>query len=93
MTKPIPASYPPAGRLTFQSGATIYWAICWGGASYTGSTTGNATNDDDGTFVGDAVLESLAADILRLAGESFSGLRLHPSLRHFLRLGDLFWRP
>ena len=27
-----------------------YWRLSWGGASYTGPTTGNITNDNDGDF-------------------------------------------
>ncbi|MCB1554754.1 MAG: hypothetical protein KDJ14_13180 [Xanthomonadales bacterium] len=50
MTALIPAGYLPAGRLTFQNGSTIYWSLCWGGAGYTGSTTGSMTNDTDGEF-------------------------------------------
>lgn len=48
----IPASYLPAGSLTFEtaSGSTIYWRVSWGGAGYTGSTSGSPTNDDDGDF-------------------------------------------
>lgn len=51
MTNLIPASYLAAGRLTFEdSFGTIYWSLSWGGASYTGSTTGNTINDADGDF-------------------------------------------
>ncbi|MCH7595517.1 MAG: PQQ-dependent sugar dehydrogenase [Planctomycetes bacterium] len=52
MTNLIPASYLAAGSLTFEtdSGGIIYWRLSWGGASYTGSTTGSITNDDDGDF-------------------------------------------
>jgi len=51
LTNVIPASYLPAGRLTFESNAgTIYWSLSWGGAAYTGSTTGDLTNDADGIF-------------------------------------------
>ena len=47
----IPASYLPAGRLTFEdNGGTIYWSLSWGGAAYTGSTTGSPLNDADGTY-------------------------------------------
>jgi hypothetical protein len=50
-TNVIPASYLPAGRLTFEDdGATIYWSLSWGGAAYTGSTAGSALNDDNGTY-------------------------------------------
>lgn len=51
MTNPIPQSYLAAGRLVFEDGfGTIYWSLSWGGAAYTGSTTGNVTNDADGNF-------------------------------------------
>lgn len=46
----IPASYLAAGSLTFEvdSGAQVYWRLCWGGAGYTGSTAVVAFNDADG---------------------------------------------
>lgn len=49
---PIPASYLAAGSITFEnnSGAIIYWRLSWGGASYTGSNSGDLTNDADGNF-------------------------------------------
>jgi hypothetical protein len=48
---PIPADYLPAGSLTFEDDFdTIYWRLSWGGASYSGSTTGDSTNDDDPGF-------------------------------------------
>lgn len=52
MTNLIPSSYLAAGRLTFESpgGTIIYWSLSWGGAAYTGSTTGALTNDGDGIF-------------------------------------------
>jgi len=50
MTSLIPVAYLPAGRLTFEIGGIIYWSLCWGGAGYTGSTTGSTTNDADGNF-------------------------------------------
>jgi hypothetical protein len=51
LTNPIPDSYIPAGSLTFESDfGTIYWRVSWGGASYTGATTGSTTNDTDGNF-------------------------------------------
>lgn len=50
MTNPIPASYLPAGRVTFESGTSIYWSVSWGGTNYTGSNTGLTTNDSDGDF-------------------------------------------
>ncbi len=51
LTTAIPESYLPAGRLTFEApGGEIYWSLAWGGAAYTGPTTGEIDNDDDGDF-------------------------------------------
>ena len=51
LTNPIPASYLAAGSLTFEDKfGTIYWRLSWGGAAYTGPTTGSITNDADGNF-------------------------------------------
>jgi len=51
MTNLIPASYLTAGRITFEDNfGTIYWMVCFGGAGYTGPTTGSFTNDADGNF-------------------------------------------
>jgi hypothetical protein len=52
MTNLIPSSYFAAGSLTFQNKITgeILWRLSWGGASYTGPTTGSTTNDADGEF-------------------------------------------
>ena len=48
---PIPASYLAAGQLRFMDDfSTIYWSLSWGGAGYTGSTTGSMTNDSNGIF-------------------------------------------
>jgi hypothetical protein len=53
----IPSSYLTAGRLTFEADGgtvstpgTIYWSLSWGGAGYTGSNTGDFTNDSNGNF-------------------------------------------
>ena len=48
----IPNSYFAAGSLTFENsaGTIVYWRLSWGGASYTGATTGALTNDADGEF-------------------------------------------
>ena len=47
----IPDSYLAAGSLTYESDlGTIYWRLSWGGAGYTGPTTGALTNDSDGNF-------------------------------------------
>jgi len=51
MTTTIPASYLPAGSLTFESDTgVIYWRLSWGGGAYTGLTTGNIINDADGDY-------------------------------------------
>ncbi len=51
LTEMIPASYLAAGSLTFEAdGGTIYWRLSWGGAAYTGPTTGSLTNDANGEF-------------------------------------------
>lgn len=51
LANPIPASYLAAGRLTFEDDFnTIYWSLSWGGASYTGPTTGSALNDSNGDY-------------------------------------------
>ena len=48
---PIPASSLASGQISFDSnGATKYWILSWGGASFTGSTLGSLTNDADGNF-------------------------------------------
>src|SRR5580765_2330777 len=47
----IPDSYLAAGSLTWESNAgNVYWRLSWGGAGYTGDTTGNVLNDDDGDY-------------------------------------------
>jgi hypothetical protein len=51
MTNLIPESYFAAGSLMFRSdGNTNYWRLSWGGSAYTGSNSGNNTNDADGNF-------------------------------------------
>ena len=51
MANEIPTSYFAAGSLMFQKDSgTIYWRLSWGGAAYTGPTTGDITNDVDGDF-------------------------------------------
>lgn len=51
---PIPASYLAAGQARFMDNAsTIWWSLSWGGAGFTGSTTGQGgvgSNDSDGNF-------------------------------------------
>lgn len=57
MANLIPASYLNAGRLTYEadggsvsSPGTIYWSLSWGGSGYTGSQTGDLSNDANGNF-------------------------------------------
>jgi hypothetical protein len=51
LTTPIPASYLPAGTLTYEDNVgTILWRLSWGGAGYTGPGTGALTNDANGNF-------------------------------------------
>ena len=51
LTNLIPASYLPAGRLTWEDTfGTILWSVSWGGSNYTGSSTGSPINDPDGNF-------------------------------------------
>jgi hypothetical protein len=52
MANLIPSTYLAAGSLVFQNDITgeILWRLSWGGAAYTGPTTGSLTNDADGEF-------------------------------------------
>ncbi len=51
MDNPIPPDDLAAGTLTFEADfGVIYWRLSWGGAAYTGPTTGSITNDADGDF-------------------------------------------
>lgn len=52
MTNPIPASYLPAGRLTFEAtfNGAVLWSLAWGGSAYTGPNSGTMDNDADGNF-------------------------------------------
>ncbi|MBC7772429.1 MAG: hypothetical protein H7210_08040 [Pyrinomonadaceae bacterium] len=71
MTNLIPASYLAAGRITFEDNAgTIYWMVCFGGAGYSGPTTGSFTNDADGNFgpAWPGALPSSGTQALRFSG-------------------------
>lgn len=70
LANPIPTAYLAAGRLTFQEGSTIYWSLSWGGAGYTGSTTGATDNDANGDFGPSFAgpLPSSGAEALRFQG-------------------------
>ncbi|MCH8271263.1 MAG: hypothetical protein IH985_08665 [Planctomycetes bacterium] len=47
----IPASYLDAGRITFEDDfGSVFWSLAYGGANYTGPTTGLLVNDPDGEF-------------------------------------------
>jgi hypothetical protein len=50
MSAAIPASYLPAGRLTFEEHGATVWSLSWGGTAYTGSTAGSTDNDSDGIY-------------------------------------------
>ena len=64
-TNLIPESYLAAGSITFETHDDdfIVWRVSWGGAAYTGDTTGAFTNDDDGDF-GPPVAVPLRSDDL-----------------------------
>jgi len=49
MANLIPESYLVAGSLTYEEADSnvIYWRLSWGGAAYSGDTTGDTLNDDD----------------------------------------------
>ena len=71
MANLIPASYLAAGSLTFEdSTGSVLWRVSWGGASYTGPTTGSLTNDPDGEFAPSfpGALPSLSAGSLLFKG-------------------------
>ena len=65
LTNLIPTSYLNAGKLTYEeSTGTILWSLAWGGASYTGSTSGaNGFNGaaDPGKFGGPLPSSNLGA--------------------------------
>ncbi|HET7844439.1 MAG TPA: hypothetical protein VFL14_09830 [Xanthomonadales bacterium] len=68
--QPIPADALAAGRITFEDDTgPILWSLCWGGAGYTGPTSGAITNDGDGNF-GPCVAPPLPLDA---RGILFSG--------------------
>ena len=47
----IPTSYLAAGSLTFEDDfGIVLWRVSWGGTGYTGSNTGDLTNDSNGNF-------------------------------------------
>ncbi len=50
---PIPVSYLAAGQISFEADSALFgklWNLNYGGASYTGTTTGGVTNDANGDF-------------------------------------------
>lgn len=90
LTNLIPASYLPAGRLTFEdSGGLIYWSLAWGGAAYTGPTTGEIDNDDDGDFgpPWDGQLPSSSGRALQFQG-AFGDLSTTNAADYALTAGD-----
>ena len=76
MSALIPPAYLAAGKLTFEETSTgnVYWAVAWGGASYTGTNTGVTVgaggNEDDGVFNPPfgAALPSAGTTALRFSG-------------------------
>jgi hypothetical protein len=47
----IPSGYLAAGSLTFErDNNSVLWRLSWGGGGYTGSVSGETTNDNDGDF-------------------------------------------
>ena len=70
---PIPASYLPAGSLTFETfgGGITYWRVSWGGGGYSGSHAVNVTNDPDGT--------TTPAFANALPGSTLQALRFSPA--------------
>jgi hypothetical protein len=74
MTNPIPPSYLAAGRITFEQDppGPIYWSLSWGGAGYTGSTSGSTFNDSNGDFgpSEDVALPSTDLTALRFTGSA-----------------------
>ena len=86
---PIPADRLAAGRITFeQDNGVIYWSLSYGGAGYTGSNTGNTSNDVDGNF-GPAFggpLPTTTAQALRFTG-LFSALSTSNAANYALTTG------
>ncbi len=69
----IPHAYYSAGRLTFENDdGTIYWSLSWGGSNYTGSASGDTTNDFDGRFGPPfpGYIPTSTASALRFLGEA-----------------------
>lgn len=72
MLNVIPESYLATGTLTFESddGLLAVFRVSWGGAGYTGSTSGSTENDDDGDYgeAFDGPLPHTTAQALRFRG-------------------------
>lgn len=72
MTNLIPDSYFAAGSLSFENslGTQVLWRLSWGGAGYSGSTTGTLDNDADGQFAPNygVALDPSAAFLVRFSG-------------------------
>ena len=68
LTNLIPSSYLNGGKVTFEDdGGTIYWSVAFG--AYTGTNTGNSTNDSDGNFGS----PTLALPTASRQGDRFTG--------------------
>jgi hypothetical protein len=90
---PIPASYLAAGSLTFEDDSgSVYWRLSWGGAGYTGPTTGLTTaqggNDADGQFgpVFAGPLPSTTLQALQFTG-AFSALSTNNAAQYAVTTG------
>jgi hypothetical protein len=70
----IPDAYLEAGSLTFETddGTLTVFRVCWGGASYTGPTTGSSENDDNGDYgpAFDGSLPTSGLQALRFQGSA-----------------------
>lgn len=69
----IPDSYLAAGTLCFETddATLVVFRVCWGGAAYTGPTTGSDENDDDGGDYGPAFpgpLPAMSVQALQFLG-------------------------
>ncbi len=75
MENRIPDEYLPAGSLTWENElGTVWWRLCWGGASYTGPTNMNGLNDPDLTCEPpwDGAMPSTTLEALRFEGSFFA---------------------
>ncbi|UCC29017.1 MAG: PEP-CTERM sorting domain-containing protein [Phycisphaerales bacterium] len=77
LTNLIPESYLAAGRITYEGDdGIIYWLLSFGGAGYTGPTTGSNANDADGDFGPPLIGPLPSSDLQSLL---FQGTAMDPS--------------